>query len=511
MIRLTLLTGFCLFLAIYAWKDWYKALCGVIALMAVVEHPDMPKSLLGVQGLNAWNLVLLIVVLAFFSRRAEEGLRWDMPRYVTALLLLYFTVVMVSFVRLVIGRDELEYFGLAARGQVHETVSIASLVSEYVINCYKWVIPGLLLFAGCRSRERFKWGVAALLLVYVLLGLQVIRWMPPSSAITGEDLSERSLKVLVKEVGYHRVNLAMMLAGAAWAVIAIRPALTRGVTRNLALVASITTAYALALTAGRTGYVTWMLVGLVLSVLRWRKNLLLIPIAALIIVAAVPGKLERMTQGFTEESRDTNTALGTGGGQGPDTYTITAGRSIAWPLVVEKIREAPIAGYGRLAMQRTGITAYLLQFGEGFGHPHNAYLEIWLDTGLIGFAVVIAFYGVVLVHAIKLFRDRKDPLYMAMGGVACSLVLALLVASTGSQTFYPREGSVAMWCAIGLTMRVWVERKKVMEAGQHGAIWAGAEEPVRERKREAVVGAIPELTGVAATGGRWIPPQRRKR
>ncbi len=56
MIRLTLLSLFCAFLCVYAWRDWFKALCGLIVMMAVVEHPDMPNSLLGVQGLNPWNI-----------------------------------------------------------------------------------------------------------------------------------------------------------------------------------------------------------------------------------------------------------------------------------------------------------------------------------------------------------------------------------------------------------------------------------------------------------------------
>jgi hypothetical protein len=38
--------------------------------------------------------------------------------------------------------------------------------------------------------------------------------------------------------------------------------------------------------------------------------------------------------------------------------------------------------------------------------------------------------------------------------------LALLFAAMGSQTFYPREGAVGMWCAIGLMLRVYVQRAR---------------------------------------------------
>ena len=37
-------------LSLYAYRDWFKSLCGLILLMAVIEHSDMPKSIMGIQG-----------------------------------------------------------------------------------------------------------------------------------------------------------------------------------------------------------------------------------------------------------------------------------------------------------------------------------------------------------------------------------------------------------------------------------------------------------------------------
>ena len=60
-IRITALYIFVTFLCIYAWKDWFKSLCGLILLMAVIEHPDMPKTVLGIQGLNPWNVLFAMI------------------------------------------------------------------------------------------------------------------------------------------------------------------------------------------------------------------------------------------------------------------------------------------------------------------------------------------------------------------------------------------------------------------------------------------------------------------
>jgi O-antigen ligase len=145
-----------------------------------------------------------------------------------------------------------------------------------------------------------------------------------------------------------------------------------------------------------------------------------------------------------------------------DVYTVTAGRNIAWPLVLDKIAEAPLSGYGRRAMERTGITAHLRdELDEDFAHPHNAYLEMLLDNGWIGLLLVAPFYLTILGVAVRLLRDQRSPYFVVAGAVMTALVLALLVASVGSQTFYPREGAVPMWCAIGLALRVAVVRARV--------------------------------------------------
>lgn len=503
MIRQTLVFCVVFFLAVYAWKDWFKSLCGLVVLMAVVQHPDMPRNLMGIQGLNPWNLLCLIVLLAWSARRPEEGLAWDMPGYINVLLLLYLGVVCVGFWRMMTDRTGLED-------------TAASLVSEYLINTIKWVVPGLLLFDGCRSRERFNLALYSVLAVYLLLGLQVIRWMPPSYLTHGESLSHRSLKILLKEVGYHRVNLSMMLAGASWAFVAARTLATRPLPRAALLGMGLVTLYAQALTGGRMGYATWAIVGIVLCGLRWRRYLLVAPAALALIAWAVPGAVERMEQGFAkadaaeaEEAtvsrqldveRDAEVDVGD-----VNEYQVTSGRNVIWPYVVERIMESPVVGYGRQAMRRTGLEDFLLQeLGESFPHPHNAYLEMLLDNGWVGFCLVVPFYLVVLVKAMALFCDGRSTVFVAIGGVTCALVLALLVAAFGSQTFYPREGAVGMWCAIGLMFRVSIERQRALARARETAVrsMASARAPELLAARGVARGAMPVAAG-SIDGGLW--------
>lgn len=462
MIRLTALWLVVSFLVVFAWRDWFKAACGLVCLMAVIEHPDMPKTLFGIQGLNPWNIALLSVVLAWLTSRPRERLHWDLPKWLTVLTVLYGGVVTVSFVRLVLdvlNRDI--------------DVSILSLTSEYLVNALKWVVPGIMIYDGCRDEARLKIATWSILAVYVLLAVQVIRWMYPFAGAGGDELQRMSLRILPKEVGFHRVNLSAMFAGAAWALVAARALLPKGLFWTTAAYgASVLVLVAQALTGGRTGYATWALLGFALASLRWRKQILLAPVIALAIAMLVPGAVERMEQGFTKESRDTNVLLEEGsqqitaGGTEVDLYTVTSGRTLIWPFVWARIVQRPWVGYGRLAMQRTGITTELAEkYGESeaFPHPHNAYLEWLLDTGWLGMAVIAPIYAYIIWMSASLFRDRRLDAYGAIGGAALAIVGAILIAGTGSQTFYPREGAVTMWAAVGLAMRIAVERKRVDE------------------------------------------------
>ena len=433
-----------LLLSIYAWKDWYKSLCGLVVLMAVLEHKDMPRTIFDVPGLNPWNVLFFAVVLAWMFRRRRESLRWDLPRVPVVLLWLGLGVLLLGFVRLVADRQSLT-------GEM----TIAELISDYLFNPIKWVIVGLLLFDGCRNRRRLVLGLASLLALYFLISLEVIRWVVPSGALHGGDLSSYTINRLHREIGYHKNDLSVMLAGASWALFAMLPLLRSVRQRAGILLASFVVLFAQVLTGGRGGYLAWCGVGLVLGLIRWRRYLVLAPLIIILFISLVPGAGERALRGIYEDPAT--------GSEEVDLEEFTAGRNLLWPRVLDTISESPIIGYGRAAMQRTGLSAWYADSQGGdeesyISHPHNAYLEILLDSGVVGLLIALAVYGYLAAAAFVLLRDRRDPVFLSMGGIALSLILAQLVGSITGQSLYPREATLGMWCAIGLLLRVWVQR-----------------------------------------------------
>jgi hypothetical protein len=212
--------------------------------------------------------------------------------------------------------------------------------------------------------------------------------------------------------------------------------------------------YAQSLTGGRGGYLTWGAIGVAFGCLKWRKVLLVLPVIVVSVMLFMPSIVDRVLAGIINESSQ---------GVAVDQYEVSAGRNIMWPYVIEQIKRSPAVGYGRQAMMRQGIVAFLYDFlNEEFGHPHNAYLEWLLDNGIVGFIPVMLFYIVILFHSFRLFLDARSPLFQAAGGVSCALILALLVGGLTSQSFYPVEGTIEMWCAMGVMMRMSVERRRAL-------------------------------------------------
>lgn len=461
MIRLTLLTIFVSYFCVTAFKDWFRSLCALIVLIAVVEHPDMPKSMLGIQGLNPWNILMLFVFAGWFCARKREGSTLTMPSGIRVLVVIYVSLVFIATFRLLGSYDD--YVRWTAMMEDEDIDSKMSLISEHIVNAVKWLVPGYLLYKGCNTRERMYWATGSILMVFVLLGIQVIRWMPLGNLAGGDDLSERSLKVLVNEIGFHRVNLSMLLAGGSWAVFCTRLWFKKKSQVGLVILGSLALLLAVALTGGRTGYVTWAFVGMMLAFVKWKKYIVLAPIPVLVLYMILPSAFDRLSQGvgdstniqiddrLRQELMLTEAQL--------VMYSVTSGRNIAWPFVMEKIEERPWLGYGRQAMKTTGVSAHLwTQYSESFPHPHNLYLEFIMENGIIGFFPVILLFLIMLKRSYWLLKEKDNIDYQVVGGVCFSLMLAFMFAGIGSQTFYPREGAVGMWCAIALVMRLWVQR-----------------------------------------------------
>ena len=471
MIRLSLLTLLICYLSVLAWKDWFKSACWLVLLMAVFQHPDMLKSIAGIPGFNHWNFLFLNVTFSWMVNRGKQHLTWEMPVKINLLLFFYGFFIVLSVLRYLNDMSGAVEFNTVYGSEMDSTLSI---INEYLINCFKWVIPAMIIFDGCRDRKQYNFAILAIAFLYVLLALQVIKAMKFGSlTLSGNSLQRKALKILSSNVGYHRVNMSMMMSGAFWAVFCLKEFVSKKLYLFLIIPSCCCILLAMAMTGGRMGYVTWVCLGAFFCILKWRKYLLLAPVILGGILMVAPSAIDRMEFGITSEPDVNQTDTINFEGEGVDTHSLTSGRVLIWPMVWESIQEAPFFGHGRNSTVNEGITLQLLIISNGqelFPHPHNAYLQWIEDNGFIGLIPVFLFYLLIIKYAWSLFKDKRETIYVVTGGLCLSLVLAFLIASIGSQNFYPREGAVGMWAAMALMLRVYIERKKVEDKKQSNLI-----------------------------------------
>ena len=434
----------------------------------------MPRTLLGISGLNIYNIMLLGVLIGFYFQNAKEKLQWQIPKWINFCLIVYIVVFIIAFLRMEFGfSDYMPFYQTRGTGMP----SRGSFFIDYFINPLRWFLPFLLFCYGASTPERQKFGMYAIVATATLFALQIISRMMPA-LIGGDDLAERALRVLDRNIGYHRVDLAALMAGSAWAVFSLRLAINNWLVKNALLGLFVVITLALLLTGGRTGYAAWGGCGFMLMLLRWRGWLTLAPFGLVLALTMVPGLWERMTEGFTEESHSGYAQQGKGDisavdDSGRDLYAITSGRITVWPSVINKISEAPLNGYGFHAFRRLDMNRVIEDeygFAHPVGHPHNAYLQYALDNGVPALIIVLMFFGLVSLRAFGIFLDKSSPpVHQALAGMTLSFAACHAVASMGSQSFYPTQGSVLMWCAFGLFLAA-VQYQERSEASSVGAV-----------------------------------------
>ena len=85
------------------------------------------------------------------------------------------------------------------------------------------------------------------------------------------------------------------------------------------------------------------------------------------------------------------------------------------------------------------------------GHPHNAYLQAILDMGVIGLALMVAYYWTVW----RGFRALGSNAYLSplMRGFfqgACAALVAFAVSGMTGGSLRPEPENVLLWIAIGI-------------------------------------------------------------
>jgi hypothetical protein len=126
-----------------------------------------------------------------------------------------------------------------------------------------------------------------------------------------------------------------------------------------------------------------------------------------------------------------------------------SGRGLIWAQTFLHAQEAWIVGHGT-----GGATTFIERdVGSEIGHPHNDYLRVLHDFGIVGLALVVYTGGFVLTRLRRLYHDAPSSWSRGWASAALLAWLAwLMMAVTDNSMIYPTyfSGGVFMIVAIAL-------------------------------------------------------------
>jgi O-antigen ligase len=417
--------------------------------MAILERPDMPKSLFGVVGLSPWNILFASILLAYLKERFTSENKITLPSKERYLLVWFVSVILIGFGRQIADLSGIhEYFMYLGELKGNSNVALVrpkDLFFDHILNSLKYAIAALLFYYGIKTEKDVKYALVSVLIFGFLLAIQVVKVMPIDALTDGYILEQTGIRKIDRDIGYYRSDLAILFAGVSWIFVIARTLTTSSALRTAMLFAAGLTTLALALTGGRIGMASWFVVGGIIAFFKMRRLLFLMPILAFAVIYFVPAAQDRFLQGISSDEPQEEI----------DYSSVTSGRVEIWPHVISKIGESPVLGYGRNGMLRSGLSLELAtEIGETFSHPHNAYLQFLLDNGFLFSLPVFYLYFLLLLKSFKMFRSNDNLLSGVVGGAGLIMTLSYMIGYIGLQSFYPNQSITAMWVLLFIMLRV---------------------------------------------------------
>jgi hypothetical protein len=406
---------------------------GAMALMVMLPISGVwyfPHGMFGFTGLNPVNLVLAATLASFVMRGRRLSLLAPKPliwlyvvpiliagaigmQHVDEILPFFYENLLLHFT------DELGYFRDVAVKPLF-TVMIALIVGAAV--------------AQSQKPERF---LAPIIVSVWVMSLTAIGYVIASGLRLG-DLSTTGAREFFSAMGMHANDLGRLYA-IAYALLLF----TWGETKSQALKTTLVVTMgvltiALILTFSRGAFVGFMLINGLYFL--WKFNARTLAVATLVAAVGallLPGAVvSRLMLGF---------------GSGGDVNTVSAGRidGIWGPLLLHDAWKSPLWGSGLDSI----LWAQAAWSGtmELVTHPHNAYLQAYLDMGLIGLVLLLAF----LWHVGKCLLRLGSNAYLSptMRGFfqgAFAALLCFLVTGLVGSSLRPIGEFAFLWLAIGM-------------------------------------------------------------
>lgn len=408
----------------------YRVGAVLLMVMLPVESSYLfPRSIFGITGFNPLNLLLLTTLVSYLAR--GRNLKRFLPR---PLAWLYIAPILVA--GLIGARHVDDIFPLFYEVEVIHFTDAFGYLRDLAVKPLLMVLAALLIGQAVAQSQKAERFLVPIIVSVWLMSLMAIVFAATSGMSLGA-LASAGRRGFFSGLGLHANDLGRLYA-VAYALLLF----TWWETKDLRLKTTLfftmgVLAIALILTFSRGAFVGFALVNALF--LLWKFNARTLGLGVLAVGAApllLPGAVwSRLMMGF---------------GPGGDANAVSAGRveEIWAPLLPELLASPPWGNGLDSVMWSTAMWAEAML---PVTHPHNAYLQVILDMGLIGLALLVAYY----LHVYRNFRALGSNPYLtptlrgfyqgAVAGLAC-----FAVTGFAGSSLRPVPEFAFLWIAIGM-------------------------------------------------------------
>lgn len=386
----------------------------MLLVMPIMNVDFMPREVFGVTGLNIGNIVWLVAfAMAVISIRSRKG---------TLRLSSYFSLPLGVFITLYLIAVIWTVFDLDAIQSPIYRITRISLIIENIFKPLQLLLVGWIVMVFCEI-EGSTVPVQRVLYLVPLIIAPIEMYFFFLGGSSGVEYQEGRGSISTS-IGYHANELGAVGTYLLAFMLMTKEQKIWGMVRYLSIGASL---LIIALSFSRMAYVTTLvLIALVFFKLKYKERIILTALAGVVVIAFSAQLMTRIYFGVDDSIKKTDINL------------VSAGRIDGiWLPLMPHLFDHAVIGSGVYSILKSSEAKKGLPT-----HPHNAYLQVALDMGFIGVAVLLW----VLARFLSLGRNTET-------GFVYIVICWMLMGLTGS-SFYPGYANFIVWVSYGFALSV---------------------------------------------------------
>ena len=411
-------------------RDFRIGVIFLIMLMPLAESTFFPRQMFGITGMNPVNLLMLATLGSYAIKHmfGNSGYTF-MPRQ---LFWLYLIPIILAGIHGAMSANEIPSY-LQPLGVTTFDGPVGYL-RDIMMKPLLLVILALLVGAAVYESERPELFFIPALIMLCVYSLMIIG----AYAFAGQSLNtlaEGSSRGFLSKLGMHANDLGFLLSIAYTLILFIQAYLRASLLKAIMIMSLVVIATALILTFSRGAYLGFAVANVIFLLSRKRFKVVIygLLIAALLMLAMPDAVYERLGMGVSSGNVD----------------KISAGRvdGIWIPLLPELLKN-PVVGQGLSSILWSDAMKQGVMLPVG--HPHNAYLDVLLDMGVVGLALFTAFFWYIWKGFRNSMAQEANGDFMRGLFEGASIVLIVLLAQgISGQRFTPIPPEILLWTSIG--------------------------------------------------------------